>query len=280
MSSDLPGFMERFTLDGKVAVITGGAGFLGVEHAMAVAEIGGTPVLWDLNGEEAGRRADKIAHQFGRPCSAQEVDITDSEAVIQGLKEVLVRYGRIDILINNAANDPKMEDGTDAAACRLENFPLLTWEKDLSVGLTGAMLCSRVIGTHLASNAGGVILNIASDLGLIAPDQRLYRQEGLPEDQQPVKPVTYSVVKHGIIGLTKYVATYWAQQGVRCNALAPGGIYDDQSDEFVARLSDMIPIRRMATRDEYRGAVQFLTSDASRYMNGAVLPMDGGRSCW
>ena len=280
MSSDLPGFMERFTLDGKVAVITGGAGLLGVEHAMAVAEIGGTPVLWDLNGEEAGRRADKITHQFGRPCSAQGVDITDPEAVIQGLKEVIVRYGRVDILINNAANDPKMGGGIDAASCRLENFPLLTWEKDLSVGLTGAMLCSRVIGTHLASNAGGVILNIASDLGLIAPDQRLYRQEGLAEDQQPVKPVTYSVVKHGIIGLTKYVATYWAQQGVRCNALAPGGIYDDQSDEFLARLSDMIPIRRMATRDEYRGAVQFLTSDASRYMNGAVLPMDGGRSCW
>jgi NAD(P)-dependent dehydrogenase (short-subunit alcohol dehydrogenase family) len=126
----------------------------------------------------------------------------------------------------------------------------------------------------------GVIVNIASDLGVIAPDQRLYKVEGKPTHLQPVKPVTYSVVKHGLIGLTKYLATYWCEQGIRCNALSPGGVYADQNDVFVSKLTQLIPMGRMAHADEYRGAVVFLCSDASGYMNGANLVMDGGRSVW
>jgi NAD(P)-dependent dehydrogenase (short-subunit alcohol dehydrogenase family) len=125
---------------------------------------------------------------------------------------------------------------------------------------------------------GGVILNIASDLSVFSPDQRLYRKAGLPEELQPVKPVTYSVIKTGLIGLTRYLSTYWAAQGVRCNALSPGGVYANQPDEFVQRLTSLIPLGRMASKDEYRAAVQFLCSDASAYMNGQNILIDGGRS--
>ena len=154
------------------------------------------------------------------------------------------------------------------------------WEKEIGVGLTGAFLCAKVFGSEMAKRGKGVIVNVSSDLGIISPDQRLYWKEGLPDELQEVKPVTYSVIKHGIIGLTKYLATYWAQNNVRCNAIAPGGIYNNHPTEFVEKLSNLIPLGRMATQDEYKSAIQFLVSEASSYMTGAVLVMDGGRSCW
>ncbi|MEI8366733.1 MAG: SDR family oxidoreductase, partial [Parachlamydiaceae bacterium] len=141
-------------------------------------------------------------------------------------------------------------------------------------------LCSQAIGTVMACQGSGVIVNIASDLAVIAPDQRLYRKSGVPADRQPVKPVTYSVVKSGLIGLTRYLATYWCEQGVRCNALSPGGVENGQPEDFVARLSQLIPMGRMAHHEEYQGALLFLCSDASSYMNGQNLVVDGGRSCW
>ena len=150
----------------------------------------------------------------------------------------------------------------------------------MAVGLTGAMLCSKVFGYEMAKKGKGVILNISSDLGIIAPDQRIYKKDGLPENEQPVKPVTYSVIKHGLIGLTKYLATYWADKGVRCNALCPGGIYNNQPDEFVKKISNLIPLGRMADEDEYKASVVFMVSEASKYMNGSILSVDGGRSIW
>jgi NAD(P)-dependent dehydrogenase (short-subunit alcohol dehydrogenase family) len=154
------------------------------------------------------------------------------------------------------------------------------WDADLNVGLKGAFLCARSIGAIMAEQGSGVIVNIASDLGVIAPDQRLYRREGVAPDQQPVKPVTYSIVKTGLIGLTRYLATYWCDRGVRCNALSPGGVENGQPGDFVTRLSSLIPLGRMARADEYQGALLFLCSDASTYMNGQNLVVDGGRSCW
>jgi NAD(P)-dependent dehydrogenase (short-subunit alcohol dehydrogenase family) len=186
----------------------------------------------------------------------------------------------VDILINNAANNPKVESDGSRAWSRLENFPLEVWDDDLRVGLTGAFLCSRVFGAEMAKRGKGVILNIASDLAVIAPDQRQYRQSGVAEDQQPVKPVTYSVVKTGLIGLTRYLATYWAASGVRVNAISPGGVFNHQPDAFLQQLYQRIPLGRMANADEYQGAILFLCSDASSYMTGSNLVVDGGRTCW
>ncbi|MBI5526052.1 MAG: SDR family oxidoreductase [Deltaproteobacteria bacterium] len=270
-----------FDLSGRVAVITGGAGFLGRRHAEAIAEAGSVPVLIDIDGDAVRAAASGLASRLG--CRAEGVcaDITN-EADIEGvLNNVLGRFGRLDILVNNAANNPKMEAaGGQKQWSRLEHFPLDSWNLDLAVGLTGAFLCSRVFGAHMARERKGVVLNIASDLGVIAPDQRIYRKDGVPEEQQPVKPVTYSVVKHGLIGLTKYLATYWAGSGVRVNALSPGGVFNGQDEAFVKKLSNLIPMGRMANAGEYKAAVIFLVSDASSYMTGANVVMDGGRSVW
>ncbi|NQV47711.1 MAG: SDR family oxidoreductase [Rhodospirillaceae bacterium] len=265
---------ETFDLTGRVAVITGGAGLLGVKHAEAVSEAGGIPVLVDIDGDGALSAAGKL----GGDAMAIAADITDEEAVRGILAQVLDAYGRVDILINNAANNPKVEGGGNWS--RLENYPLDAWNQDLAVGLTGAFLVSRVIGAEMARTGTGVILNISSDLGLIGPDQRIYADGGLRDDNQAVKPVTYSVVKSGLIGLTRYLATYWADRGVRVNAVAPGGVLQGQDPAFVERLSGLIPMGRMAEPDEYKATVLFMISDASSYMTGAVVSVDGGRTCW
>lgn len=272
--------LEKFRLDHQVAIITGGAGFLGIQHAEVIAEVRGIPILWDINGKEAKNRAIEVAKKFNVKCQGMKVDITDPRAVRRGLNKVIETHQKVHILINNAANDPKVDANQEINSSRLENYSVKAWNKDLSVGLTGAFLCSQIIGFHMAQKGGGVILNIASDLGVIAPDQRIYRKGGLPEEKQAVKPVTYSVVKHGLLGLTKYLATYWADKNVRVNALSPGGVYTDQPGEFVNKLTNLIPMGRMAKREEYKAAVLFLISEASSYMTGANLIIDGGRTCW
>ena len=269
-----------FDLTGRVAIITGGTGFLGRQHAEVIAGAGGIPVMADIALPDNLPQNEVWNERFGESACALQVDITDPDSLQTLLSQVLGRYGRIDILINNAANNPKMENRADTEFSRLELFPLKQWEDDLAVGLTGAFLCSKIIGGEMARRKKGVIVNIASDLALIAPDQRLYRQARLPEEKQPVKPVTYSVVKTGLLGLTRYLATYWAGSGVRVNAISPGGIFNGQSDEFVQKLNKLIPLGRMAHLNEYQGAMLFLCSDASSYMTGANLVIDGGRSCW
>jgi NAD(P)-dependent dehydrogenase (short-subunit alcohol dehydrogenase family) len=237
-------------------------------------------VLLDLPQSKPDVAAAAIAKQYNVKTEGFAVDITQLSQVENVLQELLARFGRIDILINNAANNPKVESSGSKTWSRLENFPLEVWNDDLRVGLTGAFLCSRVFGSEMAQRGKGVILNIASDLAVIAPDQRLYRQPGLPEDEQPVKPVTYSVVKTGLIGLTRYLATYWATSGVRVNAISPGGVFNHQPEAFLAELHQRIPLARMAHADEYQGSILFLCSDASSYMTGANLVVDGGRTCW
>jgi len=271
---------DLFDLTDRVTIITGGAGQLGQQHAEVIAGAGGIPVLADIHLDEVDPRSPAFKEHFGQQACAIQTDITSPKSVRTLLEDVLKRYGRVDVLINNAANNPKMEKTAEVEFSRLENFPLKQWEADLSVGLTGAFLCSQVIGTEMAKQKRGVIVNVASDLAVIAPDQRLYRKAGLPADQQPVKPVTYSVVKTGLIGLTRYLATYWAEAGIRVNAISPGGVYNNQPDEFVSRLANLIPLGRMAIADEYQAAILFLCSDASSYMTGTNLVIDGGRSCW
>ena len=268
-----------FDLTGRVAIVTGGAGLLGYHHGAILAAAGAHVVLLDLAVANPAMRAEQLQLAHGPECLGLAVNITSEASIEEARDKIVAQFGHVDILINNAANNPKVEDAKPGQQwSRLENFPVQVWNDDIAVGLTGAFLCSRVFGAEMVKRNAGVILNVASDLGVIAPDQRLYRKDGVPEDQQPVKPVTYSVVKTGLIGLTRYLSTYWTANNIRVNAISPGGVFNGQPTEFTDKLHALIPMARMAHKDEYQGAVLFLCSDASSYMTGQNLIVDGGRT--
>lgn len=275
--------LDRFKITDRVIVITGGAGLLGREHAEAVIEGGGIAVLFDINLEIIQHTLAVLKEKYGEHVTAEGhvVDITNENSIQTAADKLIEKYGHIDGLINNAANNPKVEkNAPNMKAIQFENFPIDMWTNDIAVGLTGAFLCSKIFGSMMALQGQGIILNISSDLGVIAPDQRIYRKEGLSEDQQMIKPVTYSVIKHGLLGLTKYLATYYAKKGVRCNALCPAGVFNDQNEEFLDKLTNLIPMGRMANIDEYKSTILYLISDASSYMTGSTVIDDGGRTCW
>jgi NAD(P)-dependent dehydrogenase (short-subunit alcohol dehydrogenase family) len=229
---------KLFNLDGNVVVITGAAGLLGRKHAEAVAAYGGTPVLLDLSQEAVDIIAHQLNEQYNVKAKGYAVNITNESQIEKNANLLIEEYGRIDGLVNNAANNPKIEDSAEKNFSRLENFPLNIWHQDIEVGLTGAFLCAKHYGYKIAQNInGGSIVNISSDLGLISPDQRLYNKPGLSEEKQPVKPVTYSVVKTGIIGLTRYLSTYWIDKNVRCNAICPGGVENGQPEDLLRIMS-------------------------------------------
>jgi len=272
---------DIFRLNDKVIVVTGASGLLGEKHAEAIACYGGTPVLIDLSKDKINKTVEQLNKKYNVNSMGYVVDVTDEEAVKKNVSEVIQKYGKIDGLINNAANNPKVEDSENINFSRLENFPENVWNDDLDVGLKGAFLCAKYYGYEISKNPeGGSILNISSDLGLIAPDQDLYLVEGLPPEKQAVKPVTYSVVKTGIIGLTRYLATYWSKNNVRSNAICPGGVDNNQNEEFISKVSEKIPLGRLANVNEYQGTVVWILSDASSYLNGAIIPIDGGRTAW
>jgi NAD(P)-dependent dehydrogenase (short-subunit alcohol dehydrogenase family) len=270
-----------FSLNNKVIIITGGSGLLGANHAEAVAAHGGIPVLIDLDLIKLKSLKSEIYSKFKVNSYILKVDITNEFEVEKIAKDVFEKFGHIDGLINNAANNPKVEENSKIDFSRLENFSIDLWNQDISVGLTGSFLCAKYFGKYISQNPnGGSIVNISSDLGLIAPDQRLYKKQELLEDEQPVKPVTYSVIKSGLIGLTRYLSTYWAEKNVRCNAICPGGVENGQSEEFIKSVSSLIPMGRLAQSNEYQGTIIWMLSDASSYLNGAIIPVDGGRSAW
>src|SRR3954467_3488486 len=274
---------SRYDLTGRTALVTGAGGLLGKQHVAALSEAGARVVVTDVGlvqAEAAVTALKQIA--ASADLIALAIDVTSLDSVRAANEQLAGRGITVDILVNNAAIDPKVTSSPGVMhSSRFEAFPVPQWQTEIAVGLTGAMLCAQVFGGAMARRGRGVVLNIASDLGVIAPDQRLYRQPNITRDEeQPVKPVTYSVIKHGLIGLTKYLATYWADHGVRVNAISPGGVFNDQDPAFVERLTRLIPMGRMARVDEYCAAVQFLCSDASSYMTGQNMVMDGGRSVW
>ena len=270
-----------FRLDGKVIVITGAAGLLGRKHAEAIACYGGTPILLDLSEQAVNKLAEELNNKYKVDSVGFSIDITNEEAIENNVNQVIKLFGKIDGLVNNAANNPKVEDIDEVNFSRLEKFPIDIWNDDIGIGLTGSFLCAKYYGYQISKNPhGGSIVNISSDLGLVAPDQRIYSKHGQKETQQPVKPVTYSVVKTGLVGLTRYLATYWAEKNVRCNAMCPGGVKNGQPDEFLREVNVRIPMGRMANVDEYQGTLIWMLSDASSYLNGAIIPVDGGRTSW
>jgi len=270
-----------FSLNRKVIIITGAAGLLGRMHAEAVAAYGGIPVLLDLQLDELNKLKAELDAKYNISSVVYKVDITNEKQIKKNAKDIFAKYKHIDGLVNNAANNPKVEDSSNKNFSRLENFPLDSWNQDLSVGLTGSFLCAKHFGYYISQNPdGGSIINVSSDLGLIAPDQRLYAKPDLKETQQAVKPVSYSVIKTGLIGLTRYISTYWAEKNVRCNAICPGGIENGQSDAFINSVSSRIPMGRLAKSHEYQGTIIWMLSDASSYLNGAIIAVDGGRTSW
>lgn len=273
---------NQFSLNGKTALITGGAGLLGPMHAEAIIEAGGRVILADINKdlvlEKAELLNEKYKHKNYRVAKGRYVDVTDPKSVELLLKTSDV----IDILINNAAKDPKVKkDGGLNVETRFENMSFEYWQDGLDAIINGTFLCTQaVINQMIETNTKGVILNIASDLSVIAPDQRIYRKDGLTEQEQSVKPITYSAAKYAVVGMTKYLATYFAPKGIRVNCLSPTGVYNDHPEDFVEKLSNIIPMGRMAKKDEYKGAVVFMCSDASSYMTGHNLIIDGGKTLW
>lgn len=273
--------MDKFFIKDNVVIITGAAGLLGEMHARAIIEAKGIPVLLDIDENRLKEKATELKKDYGENTKLEifKVDITNKGDVRKVLSSIVEKYKRIDSLINNACNNPKMKNSKKGAG-RFEDFDIDEWNADLDVGLYGAMCCSQIFGEYMSKNGGGVILNISSDLGVIAPNQNLYKIDGEKEENQPKKPVTYSVVKWGLIGLTKYLSTYWADKNVRSNAVAFGGVFNNQSDEFLKRVTELIPMGRMASKDEYMSSVIYLISNASSYMTGALVSIDGGRTAW
>jgi len=274
-------FHNLFHLKDKVVVITGALGLLGKKHVEVVAQNGGIPIILDIKDKAVLSLAKNVERKYNLPALGLEVDITDEKKIIESCRFIVKKFGRIDCLVNNAANNPKAEKVDKSNFSKLENLSLEVWNRDIAVGLTGAWLCSKHYGTEISKNKkGGSIVNISSDLGLIAPDQRLYMKVNETNKNRSVKPVTYSVIKTGLIGLTRYLSTYWAHKGVRCNAMCPGGIENGQSEDFLNKVKSRIPMNRLAKSNEYQGTLLWMLSDASSYLNGAIISVDGGRTAW
>ena len=269
-----------FDLTGRVAIVTGGAGLLGKQYARTLLGAGSRVVVADLQNDAAVAAARAAADEIGGEAMGLGVDVTKRSGVDRMAAATLDRFGRIDILVNNAAIDPKFDAAVaQQQANSFEDYPLPLWQQSLDVNLTGAMLCCQAVGRVMVQAKRGVIVNVSSTYGVVAPDQRLYQRDGEAE-QTLFKPAAYAVTKAGIAHFTRYLATYWAADGIRVNTLTPHGIYNSQDEQFVRRYNERCPMGRMARVDEMNGPLLFLVSDASSYMTGSNLIVDGGWTAW
>ncbi len=269
---------EKNILEGKTALITGAGGILGPRHAKALASVGANLILLDISEKNLRAVEKNIRDEF----SSINIDtyIADISKLgqIKNISENIVKENKkVDILINNAALNPQMLD-SEGISGMVESYDMDQWNAEINVGLTGTFICSRVFGEMMAKNNSGVIINISSDLAIRAPDQRVYSPTESYEDIQSFKPIGYSVIKTALIGMTKYLAEYWGYKGVRVNALLPGGIYSGQANFIFENVKKRTLLGRWAKIDEYEDAIVFLASDASAYMTGQSIVMDGGRS--
>ncbi len=272
--------MDKYKLNGKVAVVTGGAGLLGLEFCRTLAEAGASVAVVDLNGAAAGKVANGLT-AVGYQAQAMSTDITRPESVKALVQSVLSAFGRLDILVNSAGLDPKFDPEAlkrGLTPGRFEDFPLDLWNAALNVNLTGMFLVTQAcVKPMLDQGKRGCIINICSTYGLNGPDQRIYIKDG---KRQAFKPVYYTVTKAGVLGFTKYLAAYYMGTEIRVNALTPGGVFNDHDETFVKNYSAKTILGRMARKDEMNGALLFLASDASSYMTGSNVVVDGGWTAW
>lgn len=269
-------------LQGHTIIVTGGAGMLGREYARALAIAGANVVVADINEELAATVAASAQANPNATGTAigVRIDVTQATSVQQVVQRVLNLYGRIDGLVNNAALDPKFDDSQKGQhTFAFENYPVELWNQSLQVNLTGMFLCAQAVGAVMREQERGAIVNISSIYGLVGPDQRLYERDD-KDAPRTFKPIDYSVTKSAVLGFTRYLAAYWAGTGIRVNTLTLGGVYNNHEAEFVRRYSDRTPLRRMADKDEYCASLLFLLSDASSYMTGSNLVIDGGWTAW
>lgn len=270
--------MNLFDLTGKVAVITGGLGQLGQRFAYSLHSQGAKVCLIDINKIENLKSSLILEYIKLGQIHLFEADITNKDSILKVASEIENKVGEINILINNAAIDAPPGSGvTDNVP--FEDYSIASLNKMIDVNIIGTFICCQVFGQYMASHGKGSIVNISSIYGLLSPNQSIYeykRKEGKPW----YKPVGYSITKSAILNLTRYVATYWAKSGVRVNTLSPAGIFNNQDPEFLRAYCSHIPIARMADVDELNGAIIFLASDASSYMTGSNLVIDGGWTAW
>lgn len=270
--------LGKMDLDGHVAIITGGAGLLGTEYSHTLASVGAHVVVADIEAERACSLADAVTSASGVQALGLEIDVASPAAVRAMVEATLRRFGRVDALVNNAAIDPKFDqEHAEEHTNRFEDFPYLEWRQAVDVNITGMFLCAQAVSRAMLEGGKGVIVNVSSTYGLVGPDQRLYQREG---EAPSYKPVTYSVSKAAAHGLTRYLAAYFAGAGIRVNTLTPGGVYAGHDEEFVGRYSSRTILGRMARADEIAAALLFLVSDASSYMTGGNLVVDGGWTAW
>jgi len=268
---------EKFNLKGRTAIVTGGAGLLGKEFCRTLAQAGALVVVSDLNQVASQKVAEELDRDGYLAC-AVGVDVTQPDSVKAMVSVALDASGRLDILVNSAAMDPKFDSSQSGQhGNTFENYPVQAWREALDVNLTGMFLCCQAVSRPMVAQNYGSIINICSTYGLVGPDQRIYERPGQPRQY---KPAFYSVTKAGVLGLTRYLATYFAGKNVRANALTPGGVYNNHDELFTANYSARTVLGRMAKRDEMNGALLYLASEASSYMTGSNLVVDGGWTAW
>jgi NAD(P)-dependent dehydrogenase (short-subunit alcohol dehydrogenase family) len=266
---------ELFSLKGRVAVVTGALGLIGKNHCKALAEAGASVVVCDLDDIKCKEFAQTLAEKS----LGVGIDITKKESILNLKEEIIKKFSKVDILVNNAALNDSFENPQAAKEQSMfENYPLELWQKSLDVNVTGMFLCSQIIGTMIAERGSGSIINIASTYGITAPDQSIYKNDN--GEQTFYKSASYPVAKGAVIMFTKFLAAYWGEKGVRVNTLSPGGVENDQEDFFIRNYSAKTPLGRMARPTDYKSALVFLASDASNYMTGANLVIDGGWTAW
>ena len=263
--------MNIFLLENKVAIVTGALGLLGKQHCIALANAGANVVVADMDEKAC---CDFVI-TLGTNHLGIKMDVTDEKSLEACRDIIMKKYGHIDVLINNAAINDKFEDASNILSqSKFENYPLDLWQRSLQVNITGVFLCSRVFGMVMANQNSGSIINIASTYGIVAPDQNLYLDEY--NNQTFYKTASYSTTKGAVISFTRFLAAYWGAKNVRVNSLSPGGVENNQENFFINNYSKKTPLGRMSSPTDYHGAIVFLASDASSYMTGANLVVDGG----